>query len=160
MATSAICELVRKQRRFLPDTLGHLTSASIYMSMLQTPMELSTVLSDSAKAFSGALESTCSYGGTFRMLWDLTYKIVKFWSFWDNGQDLWETSREAETAGPHSKGFGALCYQQRFVHYHKAFRLGYSPRIHYFIYGMHYFCHHIDRCMVNMAANISRVLSE
>jgi len=34
----------------------------------QTPLELSKVLSDSARAFPGAAESTCSYGGAFRML--------------------------------------------------------------------------------------------
>jgi len=47
----------------------------------QTPLELSKVLSDSARAFSGAPESTCGYGGAFRMLRDLTYRILKFWSF-------------------------------------------------------------------------------
>jgi hypothetical protein len=46
----------------------------------QPPLELSNVLSDSARAFSGAPESTCTYGGAFRMLQDLTYRIVKFWS--------------------------------------------------------------------------------
>jgi hypothetical protein len=45
------------------------------------PLELSQVLSDSERAFSGAPESTCSYGGAFRILQDLTYRIVKFWSF-------------------------------------------------------------------------------
>jgi len=61
----------------------------------QTPLELSKVLSDSARAFSGAPESTCSYGGEFRMLRDLTYRIVKFWSSWDLCADLRETSRDA-----------------------------------------------------------------
>jgi len=42
----------------------------------QTPLKLSKVLSDSAR---GAHESTCSYGGGFWMLRDLTYRIVKFW---------------------------------------------------------------------------------
>jgi len=36
--------------------------------------------SDSARAFSDAPESTCSYGGAFRTLRDLTIRIVKFWS--------------------------------------------------------------------------------
>jgi len=44
----------------------------------QTPLEQSNVLSDSARAFSGAPESTCSCGGAFKMLRDLTYRIVKF----------------------------------------------------------------------------------
>ena len=38
----------------------------------QTPLELRKVLSQSAKEFSGVSESTCSYGGVFRMLQDLT----------------------------------------------------------------------------------------
>jgi len=46
----------------------------------QPPLELCKVLSDSASAFSGASESTCSYGGVFRMLRDLTIRIVKCWS--------------------------------------------------------------------------------
>jgi hypothetical protein len=34
----------------------------------QTLLELSKVLSDSSRAFSGTPESTCGYGGAFRML--------------------------------------------------------------------------------------------
>jgi len=64
----------------------------------QTSLELSNVLSDSARAFSGAPESTCSYGGAFRMLRDLTSRIVKYWSYRDLCSDLWETSKRAETA--------------------------------------------------------------
>ena len=64
----------------------------------QTPLELRKALSDSARAFSGAPESTCSSGGAFRMLRDLTYRIVKFGSSWDLCEDLREASREAETA--------------------------------------------------------------
>jgi len=63
----------------------------------QTTLEVSDVLSDSARAFSGAPESTCSSGGAFRMLQDVTYRIIKFWSFWDLCADLRETSRAAET---------------------------------------------------------------
>jgi len=36
--------------------------------------------SDSARPFSDAPDSTCSYGGAFRTLRDLTIRIVKFWS--------------------------------------------------------------------------------
>jgi hypothetical protein len=64
----------------------------------QTPMELSKVLSESARAFSGAPESTYSYGGAFRMLRDLPYRIVKFWSSQNLCTDQLETSRAAETA--------------------------------------------------------------
>jgi len=46
-----------------------------------TPQELSKVLSDSATAFSGASEGTCHYGGAFRMLRDLIFRILKFCGF-------------------------------------------------------------------------------
>jgi len=62
------------------------------------PLELSKVLSDSARAFSGAPESICSYGGTCRMLRELTIRIFKFWSCCDCCARLEETSREAETS--------------------------------------------------------------
>jgi len=56
------------------------------------------VLSDSAIAVSGAPEDNCSYGGAFRMLRDVTDKIVKFWSSLDLCADLRETLREAGAA--------------------------------------------------------------
>ena len=98
------------------------------------PLQLSKVLSDSARAFSGAPESTCSYGGGFRMLRDWTSRILKFWSYWDLCADLRETSREAETAArdtsraaetaAHLCGrLGTLFWQQWFLHNDKAFRL-------------------------------------
>ena len=62
-ATSAKCKSVRKPQANLPDTPVDLTSAPKYFQMLPGPLELSKVLSDSARAFSGAPESTCSYGG-------------------------------------------------------------------------------------------------
>jgi len=103
----------------------------------QTPLELSKVLSDSAREFSGAPGSTCSYGGAFRMLQDLTYRIVKFWSSSDLYAELRETSREAETAAqlcgrlqeqprPRRSFRGrldAVFSRQWFLHNHKAFRL-------------------------------------
>jgi len=64
----------------------------------QAPLELSTVLSDSPRAVSGAPESTCSYGGAFRMLRDLTYRIVKCWSSWDVCAHLREALQASETA--------------------------------------------------------------
>jgi hypothetical protein len=57
----------------------------------QAPLMLRTVLSDSARAFSGAPESTCSYGGAFRMPRNVTYRIVNFWSCRDLCEDLRET---------------------------------------------------------------------
>jgi len=59
-------------------------------------LELSNVLTDSARAFPGASESTCSYGGTFWMLQDLTYSIFKCWSCWDLCTGLQNTSTAAE----------------------------------------------------------------
>jgi len=135
----------------------------------QTPQELSNVLWDSARAFSGALESTCSYGGAFRMPRDLTYRIVKFWSSWDLCADLRESSRGAETAmqvcgrlWEHCGRLGAIFSQQWFLHNHEAFH----PIIFVFVtvtrfatwkYGMHYLslCTYIDTA--NLAADGSRV---
>jgi len=96
--TSAKCKSVWKPHANLPDTPVDLTSASKYFQMLPGPLELSRVLSDSAKAYSGAPESTCSYGGAFTMLRDLTYRIVKFWSSWDHCTALRETSCRILTA--------------------------------------------------------------
>jgi len=45
--------------------------------------ELSKVLSDSEWVFSDTPEATCSYAPTFRMLWDLTDRILKSLSSWD-----------------------------------------------------------------------------
>jgi len=64
----------------------------------EAPLELRTVLSDSARASSCAPESTGSDGGAFRMLQELTIRIVKFWSCWDLCAGLQETSRAAETS--------------------------------------------------------------
>jgi len=46
------------------------------------------VFSDSERAFSGAPESTCSYGDAFKMLQDLTCRMVKFWSRCDLERSL------------------------------------------------------------------------
>ena len=79
-----------------PQTLGVTSPVLLSTSRCsQTPLELSKVLSDSARAFSGAPERTCSYGGAFRMLRDLTYRIVQFWSSWDLCAYLRETLRDA-----------------------------------------------------------------
>jgi hypothetical protein len=52
----------------------------------ETLLELSKVLSDSARVLSGALESTCSYGGAFRMVQDMMYRRVKLGSLETSGQ--------------------------------------------------------------------------
>ena len=56
------------------------------------------MLSDSAKAFSCAPESTCSDGGAFRLLRNLTIRIVKFWSYCGFWAGLRETSKAAKTS--------------------------------------------------------------
>jgi len=103
----------------------------------QTPLELSKVLSDSARSFSGASESTCSYGGAIGMLHDMTDWIVKFCSSWDLCADLRESSREVESTAPicgilweqpnlllHSCGtLGAVFSPQWVIHNHKSIHL-------------------------------------
>jgi len=117
----------------LPATSPVLSSTS---RCSQTALELCNVLSDCARAFSGAPESTCSYGGAFRMLRDLTYRIVKFWSSWDHCADLWEILRAAETAALREtwcRIFTAVVLTQRhgILSYH--IRLCYCDKIHYII---------------------------
>jgi len=86
------------------------------------PLELWNVLSDSARAFSCAPESTCSDGSAFRMLQNLTIRIVKFWSCWDHCAGLQETSRAAPL---HKlcRRLGVVFSQQWFLRFnnHKAF---------------------------------------
>jgi hypothetical protein len=96
----------------------------------QTPLALSNVIWDCARAFSDAVESTSRNGGAFRMLQDVTYRIVKFWSFWDLCADLRETSRAAGTTTPlrgrlqeHCKRLGARFSLQQFLHNLKACHL-------------------------------------
>jgi len=64
----------------------------------QAPLKICKVLSDSAGAFSGAPESTCSYRGAVRMPRYLTYRIVTSWSSWDLCAGLQETSWRILTA--------------------------------------------------------------
>jgi hypothetical protein len=66
--------------------------------MLPDPVELSSVRSESTGAFLGASEITCSYWGAFRMLQNVTCRIVKFWSSCDLHTYLQETSRAADSA--------------------------------------------------------------
>jgi len=82
-----------------PQTLQYSSPVLLSTSRCsQPPLELCKVLSDSAGVFSLAPERTCSDGGTFRMLRDLSIRILKFWSYWDLCADLRETSRAAETS--------------------------------------------------------------
>ena len=77
----------------------------------QAPLELSKVLWDSTREFSGAPS-----------------RIVKFWSCWDLCAGLRETSRAAETSVQLYGRLDAIFSQQWFLgfHDHKAFRLSYS----------------------------------
>jgi len=118
--TSAKCKLVRKQCANLPDTPGDLTSASKYFYKLP--------------GLPGAKQSALRLCKSIhRMLWDLTERIVKFWSSWDLCPNLRETLRDAETATQYCGRLGAVFSQQWFLHYHKAFRLCYSHKISYII---------------------------
>jgi len=92
---------VQKQHAIVPDPPGNLTSACKCFWMLPDPLELSNVLSDSARAFLVAPECTCSYGGAFRMLQDLAYRTVKYWGSWDLSLNLRRTSRSAGTVAQH-----------------------------------------------------------
>jgi len=97
-------------------------------SCSQDRRELSKVLPDSPRAFPGAPESTCSYGGVFRMLWFLTNRIFKFWSCWDLCAGLQKTSRAAGSSVQVCMRLCAASSQQWFwgFHNHKASRLSYS----------------------------------
>jgi len=118
----------------------------------QTLQKLPTMLADSARAVSGAPESTCSNAGAFRMLQDMTYRIVKFWSTWKLCAGRWQISRRAKTAvqlriilwdqlralRSFYGRLGATFSQQWFLHNHKEIssyhiHLCYSHKIHYII---------------------------
>jgi len=62
----------------------------------QPPLEYFKVLSDTARAFSRTPECTCSGGGAFRILPEMSIMIRKFRSRWDLCRDLQDTSRAAE----------------------------------------------------------------
>jgi len=94
-ATSAECKSVWKQHASLPDTAGNLPSPSKYFSIFQDP----------PGARQGALKLCKSIS---RILWDLTDRIVTFWSSCDLGAALWESSRGAGTAAQHSGRLGAV----------------------------------------------------
>jgi len=106
-------------------TLSVLLSTS---SCPQTPLDVSNVPSDSAWAFSCAPENTYSYGGAFKMLQHLTYRIAKVWGSKDCWAGLQETLRAAETSAQLCGRLGATFWLQWFWGFnnHKAFCLLYS----------------------------------
>jgi len=106
---SAKYKLVQKQYAILSDTLSDLSGASKYFQMLPDPPE----------AKQSALRLCMSI---LRMLRDLTYTRLKFWSSWDLCADLRETSRPAETTAQHCGRLGAILSHQLVLHRHKAFR--------------------------------------
>jgi hypothetical protein len=66
--------LVRKPHANLPDTPVDLPFAPKSVHMLPGPPRARQRAPRLCRAFSGAPESTCSYGGGFRMLRYLTYR--------------------------------------------------------------------------------------
>jgi len=82
-STSAKCKLVRNPYAALWNTPVAISSTLSSSRCFQPPLELCDVSSDSARAFSRSPENTCSDGGVFQMLWDLTIRIVKLSSCWD-----------------------------------------------------------------------------
>jgi len=89
--SSAKCKSVRKPHT-ISQTLLYPSPVLLSTSRCsRAPLELCNVLSDYARAFSGAPESTCCYGCAFRTLRDLTITIVKCWSGWNLRTALWET---------------------------------------------------------------------
>jgi len=95
----------------------------------QASLELSKVLSGSARAFSGAPECTCSYGGAFRMLQDWTCRRVKCCCSWDLCAGLQETSTAAYIPAQLCRRLSAVISQQWLLgfHNHEAFRVSDSP---------------------------------
>jgi hypothetical protein len=117
-ATSVKWKSVRIPHAILWDTPVDLTGVPNWNQMLQGPMELSIVLSDSERAFSGAPESSCSYGGAFKMLQDLTYRIVKFCCSWDSVSSLNPLCSSGGDLPPDLSQLWLLGF-----HHHKSFRV-------------------------------------
>jgi hypothetical protein len=120
---------------------------------------LSKVLSDSARALSGAPEATCSYGGAFRMLQDLTYRIVNFEASETSVQICWRFREKLRPLRSFCERLGAAFSQQWFLHNYKAFRL----IIFVFVtscYGIHYLSLSIYIHTVNLAADSTRAQLE
>jgi len=101
----------------------------------RTPLELSKVLSESARAFSGCYEiwliGWSNLGAPKTSAQICGRHRVKLKQLRSSG--LGKTSRAAETAAQLSGRLGAIFSQQWFVHYHKAFHLCYSHKVRYII---------------------------
>jgi hypothetical protein len=71
------------------------------------------MLSDFAREFSDGSKRTCSYVGTFRILQDMTYRLIKCRRCCDLNTGLWETWGAAEPAaqrsGRHQEQQNPLC---------------------------------------------------
>ena len=86
----------------------------------QVPLELSKALAHAVRAISYTLESTCSYGGAFKMLWYLPCRMVKFGISWDLCAGQMETLRVAERLQCSSEGefkLDAVFSQQWFLRF-------------------------------------------
>lgn len=79
----------------LQSSLQVLLTNSIYF---QARLQYSMVLSDDTRRFWNSLESTCCSGGMLKMLYYLTYRIVKWWKSWDFWTGVVEMLRTAETS--------------------------------------------------------------
>ena len=128
----------------------------------QAPLVLCNMLSDSARVFTGGSESTCSHEGAFRMLWDLTTRIVKFWSYWNLHAELWECSRELEISAQVSRRpqgqlrplrklcarLGTIFSQYWFIgfHNHKVYCVLYSA-----VLKLQDLLHHIMACIIEVS---------
>jgi len=91
------CKSVWKLHAILQNTFLYLTSASKYYQMLLGPSGAKQSAPRFCKSILRCSSSTWSFGGAFRMLKYLTYRMIKFWSSWDLCAGLRETSRAAET---------------------------------------------------------------
>ena len=122
----------------------------------QAPLEQINVLSDSSRAISATRESTCSYRGVFRMLQDWTIRMVKFWSYWDLGVGLQETSRAPESSVQVSRRpllklcgwLDAIFSQQWFLgfHNHRVLCLSYSSLLQW-----QDWLHHNVACIIEVS---------
>jgi len=106
--SSATCKSVWKPHAKAPRHCGrpHWYS-QVIPDAPRPPWSWAKCSQNSARALSGAPESTCSYGGAFKMLRDLTYRIVKFWSSCDFESSLRPLLSSAGDLVPYSHSCGS-----------------------------------------------------
>jgi len=57
------------------------------------PLEITTVLPDTGRAFSSKLKITCSCGGEFKLIQYSTFTIANHWSSWHHCRGVWGSSK-------------------------------------------------------------------